>query len=89
MLVNRRQGAIYTGVTAHLIQRIWQHKQGVFKGWAKDNGCQYLAWFEQHDLISAAIAREKSIKSYRRQNKINLIEAANPHWKDLWFQITG
>ena len=46
-------------------------------------------WYEIHDEISEAIRREKSLKSYRRRNKINLITEKNPDWKDLWFEITG
>jgi putative endonuclease len=68
---------------------MWEHREGIHEGFAKKWGCTRLVWFEQHDLIGEAIRREKSIKVYRRQNKINLIEAINPEWKDLWFEITG
>lgn len=89
MMANRKQGAIYTGVTSDLIKRVWQHREGRFKGFTQKYGCKTLVWFETHDEITGAIKREKSLKSYRRQNKINLIETTNPHWKDLWFEITG
>lgn len=87
MVVNRKRGAIYTGVTSNLIQRVGQHREGTFGGFTKKWGCKHLVWFEPHDLISEAIRREKSIKSYRRQNKINLIEKNNSDWKDLWFDL--
>lgn len=89
MMANRKNGAIYTGVTSNLVQRVWQHREGVLEGFTQKYGCKTLVWYEVHDWIEAAIAREKSLKSYRRRNKINLIEAKNPHWKDLWFEITG
>lgn len=86
---NRKNGTLYTGVTSNLVQRIWQHREGIFEGFSKKWGCTRLVWFETHDEISEAIRREKSIKVYRRQNKINLIEQQNADWKDPWFEITG
>lgn len=86
---NRKNGTLYTGVTSNLVQRTWQHREGIFEGFSKKWGCTRLVWFETHDEISEAIRREKSIKVYRRQNKINLIAKQNPDWKDLWFEITG
>ena len=89
MMANRKQGALYAGVTSHLVQRVWQHREGIFGGFTQKHGCKMLVWYELHDEISTAIAREKSLKSYRRKNKINLITERNPRWKDLWFEITG
>ena len=89
MMANRKNGAIYTGVTSDLVKRAWQHREGGMPGFTQKYGCKILVWYEAHEWIEAAIRREKSLKSYRRQNKINLIEAKNPHWKDLWFDITG
>lgn len=87
IVVNRKQGTIYTGVTSNLVQRIDQHRDGVYEGFAKKWGCKKLVWYEPHDMIAGAIRREKSIKSYRRKNKINLIEKDNPDWRDLWFDL--
>ncbi len=89
MMANRKNGTLYIGVTSNLLQRTWQHREGTAAGFTKKHSCKTLVWFEQHAWIERAIAREKSLKSYRRQNKINLIEASNPDWKDLWFNITG
>ena len=89
MMANRKNGTLYVGVTSHLVQRTWQHREGTAAGFTKKHGCKTLVWYEVHEWIEAAIAREKSLKSYRRQNKINLIEKVNPDWKDLWFEITG
>ena len=89
IMANRKNGTLYTGVTSNLLRRTWEHRQGVYSGFSKKWGCNRLVWYEQHELIAEAIRREKSIKVYRRQNKINLIEARNPDWKDLWFDIAG
>ncbi len=89
IMANRKMGTLYTGVTSDLVKRVWQHREGVFDGFSKKWGCTRLVWYETHDEISFAISREKSLKSYRRSNKINLITARNPHWDDLWFEITG
>lgn len=88
MLANRKNGTLYTGVTSNLIKRIGQHRDGHIQGFTARYGCKKLVWFETHQLVAEAIRREKSVKSYRRQNKINLIEAQNPDWRDLWFEIT-
>ncbi|ACT58122.1 GIY-YIG nuclease family protein [Hirschia baltica] len=87
IVANRKNGALYTGVTSHLIQRIHQHKQGVADGYTKRYGCKNLVWYELHEDIREAIRREKSLKSYRRQNKINMIVKNNPHWSDLYFSL--
>lgn len=84
---NRKNGTLYTGVTSNLVKRIGEHREGHIPGFANKWGCRRLVWYEVHDMIATAIKREKSIKSYRRQNKINLIEAANPGWRDLWFEL--
>jgi putative endonuclease len=89
MMANRKNGALYTGVTSNLAGRVWQHKEGVFRGFSQKHGCKTLVWYEVHEWIEGAIRREKPLKSYPPQNKFNLIEAGNPHGKDLWFEITG
>ena len=83
IMTNRKNGAVYTGVRSNVVQRTWQHRKGIAAGFTRTHGCKRLVWYEVHEWIEAAIAREKSIKSYRRQNKINLIAARNPDWKDL------
>jgi putative endonuclease len=89
MMANRKNATLYISVTSHLVQRVWQRHEGIIKGFTSKWGCTQLVWYEVHQSISVAITREKSLKSYRRQNKINLIEAKNPDWRDLWFDITG
>jgi len=87
-MANQRNGTLYTGVTSNLIQRAWQHREGVADGFTKRYGCKMLVWFEMHHKMEAAISREKQIKGGSRQKKIALIEANNPQWKDLFDEIT-
>ena len=83
IMANRRYGTIYTGVTSNLLQRIGQHRDGYFEGFSKDKDTKILVWFELHGTMETAIVREKQIKKWNRQWKINLIEKDNPDWKDL------
>lgn len=65
MMANRKQGAIYTGVTSRLLQRTWQHREGTVDGFSKEHGCNKLVWFELHGTMEHAILREKQIKRAR------------------------
>ena len=84
MMTNAPYGTLYTGVTADLYRRIWEHREGLFPGFTKRYGLTRLVWFERFELITEAIQREKSLKRYLRDWKINLIERDNPHWQDLY-----
>jgi putative endonuclease len=84
ILASRRHGTLYIGVTSDLISRIVAHRDGVFEGFTKRYGVTRLVWFETHDLMTDAIRREKQLKKYRRDWKINLIERENPGWDDLF-----
>jgi putative endonuclease len=83
MMTNQAYGTLYTGVTANLPARVQQHRAGEVDGFTKRYGLERIVWFEQHESIIVAIQREKSIKKYKRDWKINLIERDNPHWNDL------
>ena len=87
ILASRRGGALYIGVTSDLIGRIWQHKNRVVKGHSEKYKTSQLVYFEQHLSMEDAILREKRMKKWNRQWKINLIEERNPEWLDLWGQI--
>lgn len=87
MLASQRNGTLYIGVTSHLVQRVWQHKEGLIEGFTKRYGVKFLVWYELHETMIAAIEREKAIKKWRRDWKITLIETKNPDWRDLWPQI--
>ncbi|MCR6645929.1 MAG: GIY-YIG nuclease family protein [Terricaulis sp.] len=84
LMASGRNGTLYLGVTSNLIQRVCQHKEGAIDGFSKRYGCVRLVWFEAHTEMSAAIAREKDIKKWRRAWKLNLIERTNPQWRDLF-----
>lgn len=75
---------IYTGVTSNLVQRVGQHRTGVFPGaFSKRYNTRRLVYFELTENIVAAIEREKQIKGWRRAKKVGLISRANPQWSDL------
>ena len=65
------------------MQRIWQHKNDFVEGFTKRYGVHTLVWFEAHDSMESAIAREKAIKEWKRLWKGELIEKGNPTWRDL------
>jgi putative endonuclease len=71
-------------VTSDLVQRVWQHKNDVVTGFTKRYGVHQLVWFEEHESMESALAREKAIKEWQRQWKLQLIEVVNPEWRDLY-----
>lgn len=84
MLASQRNGTLYVGVTSNLVQRVWQHKEGLAEGFTKKYGVKLLVWYELHETMESAIVREKAIKEWQRAWKIKLIEQANPAWDDLY-----
>ncbi|GAA0484194.1 GIY-YIG nuclease family protein [Parasphingorhabdus litoris] len=86
-MANRKNGAIYTGVTSDLIKRVYQHRNGLVDGFTKDHDCKKLVWFEMFDDLEEARRREVQIKKWKRHWKIKRIEEHNPDWDDLWFDI--
>lgn len=89
MLASQRNGTLKLGVTANLMERVWQHKNKFVEGFTKQYGIDQLVWFEQHEEIASAILREKQIKKWNRDWKIRLIENANPYWNDLYLNLTA
>ena len=84
MVANRRNGTIYTGVTSNPPRRAFEHREGLVKGFSSKYGRKLLVWYELHETMSDAIAREKQIKGGSRAKKLALIEALNPDWSDLF-----
>ena len=82
LLASKRNGTLYVGVTSHLAQRVWQHRNDLVEGFTKQYGVHTLVWYEAHATMESAIAREKAIKEWRRVWKMALIEEANPQWRD-------
>jgi putative endonuclease len=84
IMASKRNGTLYLGVAGNLPQRTHQHREGLIEGFSQRYGCKHLVWFEQHQEMGAAIAREKDIKKWRRAWKLALIEKTNPQWRDLY-----
>jgi putative endonuclease len=87
LLASKPYGTLYVGVTSNLLKRIWEHQHKVVRGFTAKYGVDRLVWFEAHDNFEAALRREKQIKEWKRDWKINLIETDNPHWLDLSPQL--
>jgi len=75
--------SLYVGVTAHLMRRVWEHKQRRVQGFTRKYKLTELVYYEIWGDVRSAIAREKEIKGWRRLKKTRLVESANPRWKDL------
>jgi putative endonuclease len=87
IMASGRNGTLYTGVTAWLRERAYQHREKLLPGFTARYGCTMLVWFELHDTMDTAIAREKQIKAGSRRQKLKLIEATNPQWRDLFDEL--
>ena len=88
IMANKKNGTLYIGVTSNLAQRVWQHKNDVHEGFTKKYGVHRLVWYEATTDVAVATLREKQMKKWRRQWKINLIEKENPDWDDLYEEIS-
>lgn len=84
IVTNKRNGTLYIGVTSNLVQRIWQHKEGVIDGFTKKYDCKILVWYKEFDDIELAIQHEKQMKTWKRLWKLREIEEMNPDWNDLF-----
>ena len=83
ILAKGSHSTFYTGATSNLVQRIYQHRTGYFKGFTAKYDVKRLVWFEAHETMESAIHREKQIKRWKRPWKYDLINALNPTWRDL------
>jgi putative endonuclease len=83
LLASGFHGTLYTGVTSQLVGRVWQHREEMADGFTRRHRVKRLVWFEVHETMESAIQREKAIKRWRREWKIELIEHENPAWRDL------
>ena len=84
ILSSERNGTLYIGVTSDLIKRVWEHKSDFVEGFTKQHQAHDLVWYEVHESMESAIVREKQLKEWKRQWKLDLIEKANPYWNDLY-----
>jgi putative endonuclease len=89
ILANRKNGTLYIGSTNDLVRRVYDHKQGAIEGFTKKYQVNRLVYFEVFDYGQAAFQRERTMKHWRRDWKIALIERNNPDWCDLYEGIAG
>ncbi len=88
-MASKPRGTLYIGVTSDLVKRVWEHREGIRKGFSSRYGVRSLVWYEQYRDMPSAIGREKALKRWPRQRKLALIQQSNPHWRDLWSEIVG
>ncbi len=87
ILTNQENDVLYIGVTNDLVRRIYEHRNHLVKGFTDKYNVNKLVYYEITNNIESAIKREKQLKNWHRQWKINLIEGSNPYWKDLEQEI--
>ncbi len=87
LLASKRNGTLYVGVTSDLISCVFQHREDLVAGFTKKYRVHTLVWFEPHATMPEAIAGEKAIKEWKRAWKMELIQASNPYWLDLYLGL--
>ena len=87
IMANKENGTIYIGVTSNLVKRVYEHKNKICEGFTKKYELNKLVYYEVFDEIMTAIEREKQLKKWNREWKLNLIEKENPNWDDLYESI--
>ena len=87
MLASKKNGTLYIGITSNLIKRIHEHKNDLVEGFTNKYKIHDLVYLESYKDVNEAILREKRLKKWNRQWKINLIEKDNPYWRDLYQEI--
>ena len=89
ILASERYGTLYIGVTNDLVRRVWEHKNDVLEGFSQEYSTHRLVWYEVHEDPYEAITREKRLKKWNRDWKVNLIQTTNPSWDDLYDAIAS
>ena len=87
ILASKRNGTLYIGVTSNLAKRIYEHKHKLIGGFTKKYNVDRLVYYETTEDVESAILREKRLKKWKRQWKVELIEQKNPNWNDLYYDI--
>lgn len=87
ILSNKYNNVLYIGVTNNLIKRVYEHKNKLVDGFTKTYNVDKLVYYEVSEEVIVAIEREKQLKGYKRQKKVNLIDNFNPNWDDLYESI--
>jgi putative endonuclease len=86
-ILGNQRPTLYIGITNDLIKRVWQHKQELVEGFSRKYHLHKLLYYEKLDTIEEAIKREKQLKNWRREWKLDLIKSQNPKMKDLYSEI--
>jgi putative endonuclease len=89
MLVNKKGGIFYTGITSNLPKRIYEHKNELADGFTKKYNIKILVYYEVYDDFDNAVRREKRLKRWNRDWKIKAVEEMNPEWKDLYYGLNS
>lgn len=89
VMANSNNAVLYIGVTSDLIKRVWQHREGLVEGFTKKYNCKKLVYFEVMLNPATAISREKQLKNWHRDWKLNLVKSINPKLCDLFDSILG
>ena len=87
LLTNKKEGRFYVGMTSDLPKRIWEHKSKIIDGFTKKYNLDQLVYYEVFDDADNAIRREKRLKRWNRDWKIQAVEELNPSWEDLYAEI--
>ena len=87
LLASKRNGTLYVRVTSDLVKRVWEHKKDLVEGFTKHYAIHNLVWYELHETLLGAIAREKAIKGWKRKWKVQLIEETNSQRRDLYHDL--
>ena len=87
ILASKRNGTLYIGITNNLVRRVYEHKNNMIDVFSKRYNVHHLVYYEQVENIESAIQREKTIKKWRRDWKVELIEKNNPLWIDLYDEL--
>ncbi|MFO1520042.1 MAG: GIY-YIG nuclease family protein [bacterium] len=87
ILASKKKGTLYVGITSKLAKRVWEHKNKIAKGFTEKYEVNLLVYYETFEDPQNAITREKRLKKWNRDWKIQLIEKNNPGWKDLYEDI--
>lgn len=84
IMASSRNGTLYIGMTSDLMKRVWEHRNGIVRGFTRKYGCKTLVWYEAHEDLEQARWRELQIKKWKRAWKLSEIEQLNPDWQDLY-----
>jgi putative endonuclease len=89
ILTNKSNEVLYIGMTNNILRRVFEHQSGMIEGFSKRYNLKKLVYYESTNDVNSAINREKQLKNWHRDWKINLITDTNPEWKDLSKDFAG